>query len=186
MAFHFIRNFFLLLFSSFGFSLLGETNFSKQTVDLGLVVSDINKSLDFYKEVVGFSEIEGFEVKGTFPQAVGLTDGAPLDIKVLVLGTAETATKLKVMQVNSQKVAKEISQPFIHTITGFSYITVFVKDVDQVLDNAEKKGIRPYAKSPQILPEGFPQDLCLLMLKDPDGNFVEIVGPNSKLLESQK
>ena len=170
----------------FGFTLAGETNFPKQTVDLGIVVSDLNQSLGFYKEVVGFREIEGFEVKGTFPKAVGLTDGAALDIKVLVLGDAETATKLKVMQVNSKKEAKEISQPFIHTITGFSYITVFVNDVDKVVHKAEKKGLKPYAQSPRILPPGFPQDLCLLMLKDPDGNFVEIVGPNTKSLKAQE
>ncbi|MDG1138025.1 MAG: VOC family protein [Opitutales bacterium] len=174
------------IFCFFGFTLAAQTNFPKQTIDLGLVVSDLNQSLDFYKEVVGFREIEGFEVKGSFPQAVGLTDGAQLTIKVLVLGDNETATKLKVMKVNSKKEAKEISQPFIHTITGFSYITVFVNDVDKILDNAQKKGLKPYAKSPQILPQGFPQDLCLLMLKDPDGNFVEIVGPNTKLLRVQE
>ena len=53
------------------------------------------------------------------------------------------------MQVNSKKEAKEISQPFIHTITGFSYITVFVNDVDKVVHNAEKKGAQALrTKSP--------------------------------------
>ena len=37
-------------------------NFSSQTIDLGVVVTDINKSLEFYKKVVGFTEIGGFEV----------------------------------------------------------------------------------------------------------------------------
>ena len=52
--------------------------------------------------------------------------------------------------------------------------------------NAKKHGHEAYAKSPQILPKGFPQDLCLLMLKDPDGNFVEIVGPNTQALKKKK
>ncbi|MBC8349971.1 MAG: VOC family protein, partial [Verrucomicrobia bacterium] len=30
------------------------------------------------------------------------------------------------------------------------------------------------------------QDVCLLMLKDPDGNFVEIIGPLTKKLQQVK
>ena len=172
----------LLLVSSFAW---GSANFSSQTIDLGVVVTDIEKSLDFYKQVVGFSEKNGFEVKGNFPKKVGLTDGTPLTIHVLTLGEDEYATKLKLMQVSSSKPSRQIKQPFIHTITGFSYITIFVKDVDQVLTNAKKHGYDAYAQSPQTLPQGLPQDVCLLMLKDPDGNFVEIVGPNTKVVRTK-
>ena len=88
------------------------------------------------------------------------------------------------MQVSSSKPSRKIKQPYIHTLTGFSYLTIFVKDVDLVMQNARKKGLKPYADSPQTLPKGLPQDVCLLMLKDPDGNFVEIVGPNTKKLKA--
>ena len=74
----------LLLSFSFIFSygLSFSENFSSQTIDLGVVVTDIDKSLEFYKDVVGFSEKDGFEVKGDFPKKVGLTDGTPLKIHV--------------------------------------------------------------------------------------------------------
>ena len=160
--------------------------FARQTIDLGVVVSDLGKSLAFYKGVVGFSEVEGFKVAGDFPKKVGLTDGAPLAIHVLVLGEDETATKLKVMQVKSAKPARVIKQKFIHTATGFSYLSIFVTDVEAVLERAKKAGHKPYAQSPQRLPEGLPQDVCLLMLKDPDGNFVEIIGPLTKKLQKAK
>ena len=173
------KRFFSSLFLLLSPALHAETNFAQQTIDLGLVVTDLEKSLEFYKEVVGFSEREGFEVGGKFPKQVGLTDGSPLAIRVLSLGEEESATKLKLMQVASQKPTKKIKQPFIHTIAGFSYLTIFVNDVDLVLKNAAKHGYEPYAQSPQTLPKGLPQDICLLMLKDPDGNFVEIVGPNT-------
>ena len=174
--------FLLILSSPFCFSLVGKSNFSKQIIDLGLVVTDLNQSLKFYKEVIGFEEISGFKVKGSFPEKVGLTDGAPLDIHVLVLGKDENATKLKLMQVQSKKKARKIKQPFIHTVAGFSYVTIFVENVDLVWSNAGKLGVVAYAESPQVLPAGLPQEICLLMLKDPDGNFVEIVGPKTKSL----
>ena len=88
-------------------------NFSSETIDLGVVVSDIDKSLEFYKEVVGFTEKDGFKVEGSFPKKVGLTDGTPLKIHVLTLGDQETATKLKLMQVSSSKPSRKIKQPYI-------------------------------------------------------------------------
>ena len=173
----------ILLFTSV---FLSAANFSSQTIDLGVVVSDIEKSLVFYKEVIGFTEKDGFEVKGDFPKQVGLTDGTPLKIHVLTLGDEEKATKLKLMEVSSSKPAQTIKQRYIHTLTGFSYLTIFVKDVDLVLTQAKQQGYKPYAKSPQTLPQGLPQDVCLLMLRDPDGNFVEIVGPNTQKLQAKK
>ena len=56
---------FLFIFSSG--SSYGE-NFSSETIDLGVVVTDIDKSLEFYKDVIGFSQKDGFEVKGDFPK----------------------------------------------------------------------------------------------------------------------
>ena len=41
-------------------------NFASQTVDLGIVVSDVAKAVKFYTDVVGFKEIQGFEVGAEF------------------------------------------------------------------------------------------------------------------------
>ena len=69
-------------------------------------MSDLKRSLSFYKDVIGFKEKNGFEVAGSFPEKVGLTDGTPLKIHVLVLGDGENATNLKLMQVSSKKKSK--------------------------------------------------------------------------------
>src|SRR5262249_14531020 len=76
-----------------------ESVAARTTIDLGMVVSDLDKSVAFYKDVVGFQEAPGFKVPGDWAKDVGLTNGKPLDIKVLVLGEGDSATKLKLMQV---------------------------------------------------------------------------------------
>ena len=38
--------------------------FSKVTVDLGIVVSDLDKTAKFYTEVIGLTEVKGFSVSG--------------------------------------------------------------------------------------------------------------------------
>ena len=53
--------------------------------------------------MVGFSEKDGFEVKGDFPKKVGLTDGTPLKIHVLTLGDQEKSNKA---QINASRIAK--------------------------------------------------------------------------------
>jgi lactoylglutathione lyase len=154
------------------FAAAEEAEFTRQTIDIGVVVSDIEKSLKFYVDGIGFQKAGGFEVAQVGKDA-GLTDGAPLSINVLTLGKDKTATKLKLMQVKGRD-AKKSDQSTIHATVGFSYITVWVADQTAALARLKKLGLAPLAKGPVPLP-GSP--LYLTVVKDPDGNFVELVGP---------
>ncbi len=153
-----------------------ESEFASTTIDLGVVVSDVQKSVDFYTKAVGFTEVEGFSVPADFGGDSGLTDKQPLKIRVLVLGQGETATKLKLMQVPGVMIRKADNQ-FIHSQYGFSYITISINDTTAALERLTKAGVKPLAKGPVALPEPLPQGVYLTVIKDPDGNFVELVGP---------
>lgn len=157
----------------------GESNFATQTIDLGMVVSDIDKSLKFYKEVIGFTETNGFKVPPQFAVDTGLANKLELDVHVLVLGEGETATKLKLMQFKTSPGAR-VDNAFIHSSYGFRYLTIAVKDLNAAVDHAGKAGSKPIAKCPVPLPEGFPAGLALANYRDPDGNLVELVGPWKK------
>ena len=154
----------------------GEGEFAKTTIDLGIVVSDIGKAVKFYTDAIGFTEIEGFKVPADFATDSGLTDKQPLDIRVLVLGDGESATKLKLMQVPGVK-SKKSKNDTIHTQLGYSYITVFISDTTAALARLKDAGVAPIAKGPVPLPKGFPEGVFLTVVKDPDGNMVELVGP---------
>ena len=153
-----------------------ESLFANEVIDLGMVVSDLDKSLKFYKEVIGFEEIEGFKVPPQFAIDSGLANKLELDVHVLVLGKGEKATKLKLMQFKTSPGAR-VDNTFIHSSYGYRYLTLFVKDVNVAVARAEKHGAKPIAKSPVPLPEGFPAGMALANFRDPDGNLVELVGP---------
>lgn len=153
-----------------------EKEFSRTTIDLGVVVSDIEKSAKFYTEAIGFKEIEGFSVPGEYCKDVGLTDGQPLKIRVFVLGDGESATKLKLMQIPGAKTKKSDNQ-YIHSQFGFRYLTVYVTDTSAALERLTKSGVKMVAKTPMELPKGLPQGVFLTIIRDPDGNLVELVGP---------
>ena len=150
--------------------------FARTTIDLGCVVSDVEASVKFYTEAIGFKELDGFDVPGGFAKDTGLTAGQPLSIRVLVLGEAETATKLKLMQLPGVD-SKKSDNTYIHSQLGFSYLTVFVTDTQAALARLKKAGVKPVAKGPVELPKPLPQGVFLTLVRDPDGNFVELVGP---------
>ena len=150
-----------------------ESNFSKPTIDLGCVVSDIDASIKFYTEVVGFEVTGSFSVTPELANNAGLTD-KKLDVKVLTLGKGPGATQLKLMQVEGE--SAKANNDHINSTLGFSYITIFVKSTDVAMDRLTKAGVKPIAKGPVELPG----EMALTVIRDPDGNLVELVGPKSE------
>lgn len=151
--------------------------FARTTIDLGTCVSDLEKSLAFYKDAIGFQEVGGFDVPAAMAQDSGLCDaGKPFKVHVLKLGTDETATGLKLFQFAGAAPAKP-EQAFVHSSSGFRYLTIIVKDIDASVERAAKYGAKPIAKGPVLVPESIAKGIWLAVYKDPDGNFVELVGP---------
>ena len=48
---------------------------------------------------------------------------------------------------------------------------------DDALARLQKAGVKPIAEGPAILPKNLNRDLSLTIVRDPDGNLVELVGP---------
>ncbi|MFM8498283.1 MAG: VOC family protein [Planctomycetia bacterium] len=150
--------------------------FPRTTIDLGTVVSDVEKSVRFYTEGIGFRELPGFELPADAATAAGLTDGKPLSVRVLVLGEGDSATKLKLMSV-AGTTPRTGDNEFIHSHTGFRYLTIVVDDTNAALKRLEKIGVKPLAKSPVAIPETIVKGLFLTCVRDPDGNIVELIAP---------
>jgi catechol 2,3-dioxygenase-like lactoylglutathione lyase family enzyme len=153
-----------------------SSEFSSATIDLGCVVKDVECAAKFYTEVIGFREVPGFSVPGDWCADVGLTNGQKLDVRVFVLGHDERPTRLKLMQVPSAD-NKKSDNAFIHSQLGFSYLTIWVKDIDAAMARLKKAGIKSLGKGPVALPKGFPAHIQLAVVRDPDGNLIELVGP---------
>jgi lactoylglutathione lyase len=153
--------------------------FPRTTIDLGCVVSDLDASARFYTEAVGFTELKGFEVPASVTTDAGLTDGKPLAVRVLVLGEGDGATKLKLMQIAGTAPRKGDNE-FIHSHTGFRYLTIFVADTDAALARLAKAGVKPLAKSPVALPPSIAPRGFQKGGNAPDGNLVELIGPRGK------
>lgn len=146
--------------------------FSRQTIDVGVVASDVEKSVRFYTEALGFTEQTGFDVPAKLAEEAGLSDKHPFHVHVLTLGDEKTATKLKLMQFKRAP-GKRVDNKYIHSSYGISYLTVYVKDIDAAITEAGEHAVRPIAKGPVEIPGG----QYLAIVRDPDGNLIELIGP---------
>jgi len=149
--------------------------FSRGAIDFGIVCSDVGKSVAFYKHVVGMKEIDGFDVPASLAADAGLVDNHDLHVHVLVTQEASSSTRLKLMQVKDAP-GKKVDHEFIHSSLGMSYSTIWVSDIDASLSRAAAGNVKPLAKGPVALPNG----IFLAVIRDPDGNLVELVGPRRK------
>ena len=133
--------------------------FSKTTVDFGLVVSDIEKSVAFYKNALGCTELEGFDVPGDFAADSGLADGHAFHVHVMVLGDRDDATKIKLMQFKDAP-GKKIDQAYIHSSLGMSYMTIFVEDVAASVASRKSTVLTHSPKAPSAYPKASRKTLC--------------------------
>jgi hypothetical protein len=129
--------------------------------------------MKFYTEAVGFNSTGEFTAAKDVTRDSGLSAGEEIVIKKLSLGKGEGATTIKLMQSAMDK-SKMSDQTYITSSLGFSYLTIHVNSTKTALERLKKAGVKVLAKGPAIIPGG---KVALTVVKDPDGNFVELVGP---------
>ena len=149
--------------------------FSSATVDIGIVVGDMDTSVKFYTEALGVKEVKGFTASAEKASAFGLTDNLEAVIRVFVLGEGPGATKLKLMSFPEAKPANQ-EQKFIHSTIGVSYLTLRVTDMDLALKRLADSKVKLLGKTPANLSG----NLYLTTVQDPDGNFIELIGPRAE------
>jgi lactoylglutathione lyase len=146
--------------------------FSKPVIDIGIVVRDAEKSGKFYTEAVGFTEVKGFSVTGELGKKIGLIDNHPVDVRVFVLGEGELATRIKLLSFPGVT-GKSADRAYIHSAPGINYLTLYVTSTDQALERLKKAGVKPLGETPLSIST----NVRLTTFRDPDGNFIELIGP---------
>jgi catechol 2,3-dioxygenase-like lactoylglutathione lyase family enzyme len=146
--------------------------FTSPTIDVGIVVSDVEKEAAFLKDALGMTELKGFSVGAEVARDAGLTDNQPLAVRVFAPADEPRATRIKIMAVPGVKSAKA-DHAFIHSTLGPAYLTVHVADITAAVARAKKAGATIVPKGPHPLAG----TTAIALVRDPDGNLWELVGP---------
>jgi len=146
-------------------------DFSNPTIFVGSVVTDLAKSVDFYTNIIGMTKTGAFSVDGVKAKELGLTDGRSIDVTVLKLEDSPQANEWKLMSFGTKPGHK--TPKYLHDDTGMQYITILVNHLTPVMERIEKNNIKILSGKPSDLGEG----RFFILVQDPDGTFVELIGP---------
>ena len=153
------------------YAALPPDDFAKSGISVGVVVEDLDKALDFYLNVIGMVKTGEFGVDATKAKELGLSNGNSFDVKVLKLENSENAPEWKLMSFG--KKATHPKQTYVPDDTGVQYITIFVKSMKPLLERIKKHDVKMLGKTPAMLDE----TRQFVLVQDPDGTFIELIGP---------
>ncbi|MDP3913941.1 MAG: VOC family protein [Bacteroidota bacterium] len=153
------------------FAVQPPDDFAKSAISIGVVVEDLDKALDFYLNVIGMVKTGEFSVDADKARELGLSNGNSFDVKVLKLENSENAPEWKLMSFG--KKATHSKQTYVPDDTGMQYITIFVKSMKPILERIKKHDVKMLGKTPAMLDE----TRQFVLVQDPDGTFIELIGP---------
>ena len=150
---------------------VAQGEFASNLIGVGVVVSDLEKSLMFYTDVIGMEVVDEFNVDEQFARISGLSRGVPFNVKVLKLENSPSANQWKLMSFG-----QGASHPLpgnIQDDTGMQYITIMVNDLTPFVERIKKNKVKLLGETPTPLGG----DNHFVLIQDPDGVFVELIGP---------
>ena len=150
---------------------MAQSEFSSSLIGVGLVVSDLEKALDFYTNVVGMKKVGEFDIDEEFGKSSGLSGGIPFHVDVLKLEDSPEANQWKMISFG--KDAGHPRSTYIQDDTGVQYITIMVTSLDPFLKRIKKHHVKLLGDTP--IPLG--PDRHFVLIQDPDGTIVELIGP---------
>lgn len=145
--------------------------YASPIIHIGVVVADLDASLAFYQNVLGMKKSGEYFVPADFAQDSGLTNGTAILIEILKLEDSAQATEFKLMSFAHH--AERPVQVHVNEGLGIQYITLLVKSLNPLVERFNSLGVVIPGGKPVALEEG----LYFALVRDPDGNFIEVIGP---------
>lgn len=160
-----------LLSTTFIQNTVAQSEFSNPTISVGVVVENLEKSIDFYTNIIGMTQTGEFSVTKEKCTELGLTDSYQLDVTVLKLENSDRSNEWKLMSLGTK--AKHPKQKYMSDDTGMQYVTIFVNHLLPVMKRAQENDVKILSQKPSTLDDG----RKFILIQDPDGTFIEIIGP---------
>ncbi|MBU2526763.1 MAG: VOC family protein [Bacteroidetes bacterium] len=149
---------------------VSNSEFETPSFQLGIVVKDLDESVAFYKNVIGMVDSRQFDINAEFGKNSGLSDSIPFKVTALKLEDSPTAPEWKLVVFDSIHLKGFPKR--IQDDVGVQYTTLLVKSVAPFLKRFEQHGVKTLGKTPFKLPNG----KNFVLIQDPNGIFIELIG----------
>ncbi len=145
----------------------------KNVAHIGLTVSDLNRSVEFYKNILGMEFLGHLTMSG--PSTDKLFNYTNCIVELAYLSGSESLTcpPIELIQFVSPKEQKDQASLFK---TSISELCFYVEDIDLVYQELKAKGVE-FLSEPQYFnftEYGFDKSKAVYF-KDPDGIILELM-----------
>lgn len=141
---------------------------------IGFTVQDLDRSVEFYRDVLGLSYLGEMEMGG--PETAALFKEPGCTARVAYLATADkNAAPVELIQFTSRSADKGTPSLFTTSISELCFAT---DDIDREYEELCKKGVR-FLSEPQTFDSteyGFGKSRAVYFY-DPDDNILELIQP---------
>ncbi|HXW10107.1 MAG TPA: VOC family protein [Steroidobacteraceae bacterium] len=139
---------------------------------VGITVSDMERSLEFYTRVLSFEHVGGREVAGDAYDRLYGVSGLRLRIERLRLGEEH----VELMQFLAPR-GRPIPADSRSHDRWFQHVAIIVSDMDRAYAVLREHGVEHASIAPQRLPDWNPNagGIEAFYFRDPDGNHLEIL-----------
>ena len=133
---------------------------------IGIVVSDLERSIYFYRDLLGLSIVREMDESGNYIDNI-------LSLNKVVVNTVKMASNdgnlIELLYFRSP--SKRINTNRKINEIGYSHIAFTVQDIDSEYQYLLQKGVK-FNAPPQYSPDGYAK---VTFCKDPDGSLIELV-----------
>jgi catechol 2,3-dioxygenase-like lactoylglutathione lyase family enzyme len=136
---------------------------------VGIVVSDLEKSLFFYKNLLGFSIVKTAQERGPFIDRILALDG--VEVTTIKMSALDGTTQLELLRFKSPApdscTRHQVNSP------GPTHIALTVHDIENLSRYLSLHSV-PFLSEPVMSPDGGAK---VAFCTDPDGTLIELVEP---------
>jgi len=144
----------------------------KKVDAIGLTVSEMNRSVKFYSEVLGFRKVSDVElVGGKYEQLEGIFG---LHIRVVRMQLGDEFIELTDYLTSG---GRRIPEDAKSNDLDFQHIAIVVSDMEKAYDRLRKFNVEYVSTSPQTLPKTIPgaEGIKAFYFHDPDNHNLELI-----------
>ncbi|THJ21392.1 MAG: VOC family protein [Nitrospira sp. CG24E] len=154
-------------------SLAGERGSAIAVESIGMTVSDLDRSIAFYSDVLAFKPISDVEVDGPeYDQLWGI-----FGVRARVVRMQLGAQQLELTQFLAPPDVRPIPVPSYSNDLWFQHFAIVVRDMDAAWAQLRKHHVRQISSRPQTIPASNPAAAGIKAIKfrDPDGHNLELL-----------
>ena len=141
-------------------------NMIKETRHIGIVVTNMEKSLHFYRDLLGLKIVRSMDELGEYID--NMLSLKEVKVKTVKMSANNGVTLIELLEFKSHP--KEKQRREIYEI-GASHVAFTVNTLNETYEFLLKSGVK-FNAPPQISPDGYAK---VTFCQDPDGTPVELV-----------